>query len=277
MPARYDLHSHSHCSDGALSPGALVDYARVRGVTHLALTDHDTTAGIGAAMDAAYGSGLTVIPGVEISSTWEKRTIHILGLGIETADRALQHGLQQQQQLRNERASRALSGLACSDIKIEHELRSTVEAGLVTRTHIARALVKAGHAASIQKAFNKWLRPGRPGHVESQWPAMAETVRWIRQAGGLAILAHPLRYGLDRGLLDALFSAFKLAGGDGAEVVSGPLDQAKILQCGQLAEKFQLLGSVGSDFHGPDQTWLRLGRCEALPESVQPVWRATWN
>lgn len=271
MPARYDLHSHSTCSDGSLTPAVLVDRARRCGVTHLALTDHDTTAGLRAAAEAARGSELTVIAGVEISSCWEDQTVHILGLGIDPASPVLNAGLERQRRTRCDRSRRILANLDRRGIHISRFCAGP-EGGLVTRTHIARALVEAGYARSLKSAFATWLKPGRPGHTPAAWPALTEAVRWIRHARGQAVLAHPLRYRMNQRSLERLVLSFQRAGGRGIEVVSGSSNGEQIQRCASLAARFQLLGSVGSDFHGPDQPWLRLGCCDPLPGSVEPVW-----
>jgi predicted metal-dependent phosphoesterase TrpH len=156
------------------------------------------------------------------------------------------------------------------------ELLAAVEAapGLPTRTHLALALLAGGHVTRTDEAFRKYLGRGKPGHLAAEWPAMTEVVTWIRDAGGVASLAHPGRYALSAGARRSLLAEFTAAGGGALEVVTGGNGAQHTEASAMLAVKFGLLGSVGSDFHGPQQIWNPLGRSLKLPDCVTPVWRA---
>ncbi len=269
-----DLHTHSNCSDGTLPPAQLVAHAAAAGVEALALTDHDTVAGIEAAQSAAGRQGLTLVPGVEISASWRSQTLHILGLWIDPSAHGLRTLLDAQAVRRRTRLQRMCERLTSLGLP-GAELKSAVEArpGIPTRAHLADALVAGGHVVRADLAFRKYLGKGRPAHCALEWPALDEVVRTIGGAGGVASLAHVTRYGLSAGARRQLLAEFKAAGGDALEVFTGANGAQHVDGCAALAVKFALTGSVGSDFHNPELTWNPLGRSLKLPDCVVPVWR----
>lgn len=270
---KYDFHTHSVCSDGHYSPAELIQRAHAVGLSVLALTDHDTVKGIESARRSATALGLGFVPGIELSVRWENKTIHLIGLGIDIADSGLRRHLERLAALRQSRAQAIDQHLSRHGITglLEEATRLASE-GLVTRTHFARALVKRGHAQDVRDVFRRFLTPGKPGHVASDWPELAESVEVIRGAGGLSVMAHPLRYPLTRTALRRLASQFKAEGGVGLEVISGNPQPAEVRSLAALAREFEFSASLGSDFHGPDEAWPKLGRLPGLPPDLQPIW-----
>ena len=272
--AGIDLHTHSSCSDGSLTPGELVERAAAAGVRVLALTDHDTLAGVAEAHAAAERIGIRLVPGVELSACWRHQSIHVLGLWIDPDSAALRPALEGQAERRRARMRSMCTAL--SKLKLPgDELLAAVEAqpGIPTRSHLAAALVRQGHVRRIQDAFRKYLGRGAPAHVAADWPALEEVVGWAREAGGVACLAHPARYLLSSGGRKRLVADFAAAGGTALEVVSGGNGAQNAAVCAALALAFGLRGSVGSDFHGPQLAWNPLGRLAKLPSGIDPVWR----
>jgi predicted metal-dependent phosphoesterase TrpH len=270
-----DLHTHSNCSDGSLTPSALVARASAAGVSVLALTDHDTVAGLDEAQQAASGAGLRLVPGVELSASWRSQAIHVLGLWIDPCAAPLRARLDSQGERRRVRMRRICAHLSKMGLP-GGELLAAVEAqpGLPTRAHLAQALLAAGHVARLEEAFRKYLGKGKAAHFNAEWPALAEVVAWILECGGVASLAHPARYSLSAGARRQLLADFVAAGGTALEVVTGANGAAHVEASAMLAVKFGLTGSSGSDFHNPQQIWNPLGRLAKLPDCVTPVWRA---
>jgi 3',5'-nucleoside bisphosphate phosphatase len=270
-----DLHTHSNRSDGSLTPADLVRRAAAAGVAVLALTDHDTIAGLDEAQGAAAATGIRLIPGVEMSASWRAQAIHVLGLWIDPASAPLLERLASQAERRRVRMRKICSRLTQLGLPGE-ELLAAVEAqpGLPTRAHLAQALLAGGHVGRADDAFRKYLGKGKAAHFAAQWPPLAEIVAWIRDAGGIASLAHPARYSLSAGARRQLLTEFKAAGGGALEVVTGGNGAQHVEASAMLALRFELEGSVGSDFHDPQQTWNPLGRSLKLPDRVVPVWRA---
>jgi predicted metal-dependent phosphoesterase TrpH len=273
--ATVDLHTHSICSDGSLAPAELVQRATAAGVDVLALTDHDTIAGLEEAQQAAARARIRLVPGVELSASWRSQSIHVLGLWIDPGSARLQGMLATQADRRRVRMRRICSALSKLGLP-GAALLAAVEAnpGLPTRSHLAEALLAGGHVSRADDAFRKYLGAGRAAHFAAEWPALAEVVAWIRDAGGIASLAHPVRYALSAGARRQLLADFVAAGGGALEVVTGGNGAQHSETCAMLAVKFGLLGSIGSDFHDPQRTWNPLGRLAKLPDCVVPVWRS---
>jgi predicted metal-dependent phosphoesterase TrpH len=270
-----DLHTHSCCSDGSLTPVELVRRAADSGIRMLALTDHDTVAGVAEAAREAGHRGIELVPGVEISACWRGQAVHVLGLWIDPACPRLEQRLADQAARRSVRMRKICARLGKIGLPGD-ELLAAVQAapGLPTRAHLALALKAGGHVARTDEAFRKYLGRGRPGHLPAEWPALTEVVGWIREAGGVASLAHPGRYALSAGARRSMLAEFTAAGGGALEVVTGGNGAQHTEASAMLAVKFGLAGSVGSDFHGPQQIWNPLGRSLKLPDCVTPVWRA---
>lgn len=268
-----DLHCHSDASDGMLSSAALVARAAANGVDVLALTDHDEVAGIAAARAAAEAMGITLIPGVEISVTWEGVTVHVVGLRIDPAHPELAAGLAGIRQGRMERARRMGADLARVGIAGAYEGAHARAANkeMVGRTHFARWLVDEGHASDLRAAFRHFLTRGNPGYVEHEWTSLENAIGWIRASGGTAVLAHPGRYPFSTRDTHRLLDAFRALGGAGVEVITGSHHPSEYGKWADLARAFGLQASRGTDFHAPGEG-IEPGRVPALPRHCRPVW-----
>lgn len=269
----YDLHAHTTCSDGALSPKALVELAAEMGVTHLAVTDHDTVAGVAEAKANAETHSIQLISGVEVSSTWSNMDIHIVGLAVDETDQLLIERLATQSERRVERAE-----FICR--KLEKILQQPLYQRLLERTggkppgrpDIAQLLIDLGVCRTMNEAFRKYLGQGKSAYVKTDWPEIETAVQWIKEANGIPVLAHPSRYKLTRTKLSRLIACFKNAGGEALEVTTSGQDPTKTKQLANFAEEFGLLASTGSDFHSPEMPWVKLGKHPALPKACTPVW-----
>lgn len=260
----YDLHSHSIFSDGILTPTELVIRAKQKGVEILALTDHDTVAGLAEAHRAAQDYGIRLINGVEISTLWQNKEIHIVGLGFDVQHSAIQHLLATQAQLRQQRALMIADKLALLGIEQAFVGASALADGEVTRAHYARYLVNLGKAKDIAQAFKRYLAQGKSAYVKPQWCEIESAIQAIHQAGGLAVLAHPLRYNMTNRWIKGLIADFCQWQGDGLEVAGcGQNVQQRALLL-RWAKEFDLWCSAGSDFHFPC-AWIELGKSLALP------------
>jgi predicted metal-dependent phosphoesterase TrpH len=273
MPEKYDLHCHSNASDGSLSPTEVIQRATEQGVTVLALTDHDTTAGLQEAQQATIGRQIRLINGIELSASYLHQCLHIIGLNIDPQHAVLMQGLATQQRVRAERAKKIADKLEKKGIPGVYAavLQMAGEAE-ITRSHFADFLVANGYADTQQGAFDRYLSQGKPAYVPTLWAELADAVSWITQAGGIAVLAHPMRYKLSCKWLNRALPQFKEMGGVGIEVVNGRGSVEELRQSYDLAKKHQLYASVGSDFHNPDNQWLELGRLADLPKDLPAVW-----
>jgi predicted metal-dependent phosphoesterase TrpH len=270
---RYDLHSHSTASDGSLTPTALVERAAAAGIGVLALTDHDETAGLAEAASAATAAGIGFVPGIELSVSWSHQTVHIVGLGITADSAPLQAGIERLREFRNWRAEEI--GRRLEKAGIAGALagaRRYAGGTILSRTHFARFLVETGHARDPRQVFKRYLVRGKPGYVPGEWASLAEALDWIHAAGGLAVIAHPARYRFSATRLRQLLAEFVELGGVGLEVVSGSHSHDDVRHMAVLAQRFGLAASAGSDYHGPENAWLDLGRLSPLPEGCLPLW-----
>ncbi|MDY4367934.1 PHP domain-containing protein [Pectobacterium brasiliense] len=270
----YDLHSHTTASDGLLTPTALVSRAVDMRVSVLAITDHDTTAGLDEAQDAIAQQGLPLrlIPGVEISTLWENHEIHIVGLGMDSAHPALTRLLQQQAECRQSRAEQIAARLEKN--RIPDALAGAqrlATGGQITRAHFARYLIELGIAANMNQVFKKYLAKGKIGYVPPQWCTIPQAIEAIHQSGGVSVLAHPGRYDLTAKWLKRLLATFAENGGIAMEVAQCQQAPDERTQLGRYARDFNLMASQGSDFHLPC-AWIELGRKLWLPADVEPVW-----
>ena len=271
-PERIDLHTHSDHSDGLLRPEELVALAARRGVRLLALTDHDTTAGCAAAAAACATHGITFVAGVELTTQWRGREIHVVGLGIDTGEPRLAAQLADVAARRHRRLAAICERLARAGLDGTGIAASVGAAKPVpTRTDIARVLVRSGHADGLAAAFERWLAQGRPGHAPADWPELDATVGCIGGAGGHAVLAHPHHYKLSNGALRELGAAFRAAGGTAVEVSLAGMGPNDASRAASLARHCGLAGSVGSDFHEPGLPWRPLGRFAKLPDGIAPL------
>ncbi len=269
-----DLHCHSTVSDGLLAPREVARRAHAGGVTLWALTDHDEVAGQEPARSEALALGMRYVNGVEISVTWASRTVHVVGLGIDPSSPSLVAGLYA---TRNGRAARAK---AMSDALAELGIAGAYEGALayvsnpdlISRTHFARFLVEKGFAASTADVFDRYLGEGKPGFVPHRWAALESAVAWIREAGGVAVIAHPGRYKYSPLEFDTLFGQFLDLGGKAIEVVTGSHTPDQYREYAEVARRFGFEASRGSDFHGPGEGRTELGKLPPLPSDLTPVW-----
>jgi len=271
-----DLHSHSTVSDGTLAPRVLAQRARDQGVELWSLTDHDEIGGQAEAAAAAASLGMDYLTGCEISVTFIDVTVHIVGLGFDPQDEGLRQGLQATRGGRAARAREMSDALARVGIGGAYEgaLKYVGNPDLISRTHFARFLVDSGVCADTHEVFRRFLTEGKPGYVPHRWAALGEAVRWITQAGGEAVIAHPARYRFTPTEEYALFSEFAAHGGRGVEVVTGAHNVAEQVRYADMALEFDLLASRGSDFHCPQESRIDLGTLPDLPGRVTPVWEA---
>ena len=269
-----DLHCHSIVSDGTLTPEELAARAAANGVELWALTDHDEIGGQHRAAAAAHERGMKYLTGTEISVTFAGETVHIVGLGFDPDDEAMQAGLMQTRGGRGSRALEIAEGLAQAGIKNAYEgaLKYVGNPALISRTHFARFLVETGVCKDTSEVFRKYLTEGKPGYVPHRWANLKDAVQWITAAGGLAVIAHPARYKFTANEEYALFSEFKAHGGRGVEVVTGSHTAAEYVKYAETAREFGLAASRGSDFHSPGESHTDLGQLPYLPGELTPVW-----
>jgi len=269
-----DLHCHSVVSDGTLTPEELAARAKANGVELWSLTDHDEIGGQHRAAAAARSQGMAYLTGTEISVTFAGNTVHIVGLGFDPDNTALAQGLAATRGGRGERAQEMAAQLAQVGIHGAYEgaLKFVGNPELISRTHFARFLVETQVCRDTNEVFRKYLTEGKPGYVPHRWATLGDAVRWINEAGGLAVIAHPARYKFTANEEYALFSEFKAHGGAGVEVVTGSHTAAEYVTYAAMAEEFGLAASRGSDFHSPDESHTDLGTLPYLPGHLTPIW-----
>ncbi len=269
-----DLHCHSVVSDGTLTPEQLAERARGNGVQLWALTDHDEIGGQHRAAAAAAAQGMQYLTGTEISVTFAGTTVHIVGLGFDPDDAQLADGLAQTRGGRGQRAQEMAQQLALVGVRgaFEGALRYAGNPELISRTHFARFLVETGACRDTSEVFRRYLTEGKPGYVPHRWAALGDAVRWVTEAGGIAVIAHPARYKFSANEEFALFSEFKQHGGRGVEVVTGSHAPSEYGTYADMAREFGLAASRGSDFHSPDESHVDLGTLPPLPADLTPVW-----
>ena len=269
---KYDLHCHSNCSDGTLTPTELVGRAIEMGVQTLAITDHDTINAYHH-LNLKESLPIKIVPGIEFSSCWGKMNIHIVGLNVQLDSDSLKAGVAFQNIARQKRAAMIANKLVQLGFK-EALAGATAIAnnGNIGRPHFAQYLVNIGAVSDINQAFKKFLGSGKPGDIKQFWADIPQIVRWINEAGGTAVLAHPKKYQLTRTRLKHLLDNFIEAGGQGMEVISGRQDANITKDLAGLCVEKKLLASCGSDFHRPGQAWAELGRISELPIACSPVW-----
>jgi predicted metal-dependent phosphoesterase TrpH len=267
----FDLHSHTTFSVGVLTPRELIARAVEKKVDVLSITDHDT---IDAYHDMqARDGGITLVPGIEFSTQWLNTGIHVLGLNVETGSDALRAGVQFQTDARLERARQISENLEKKGIEDAFAGALQLSSGnYIGRPHFAQYLINTGRAKSMSAAFKNYMGDGKAGDVKQHWAELSQIVQWIRDANGIPVLAHPLKYRLTRTKLKRLLDQFLQLGGQGIEVVSGQQLPYQTADLAQLCEQKKLLASCGSDFHEPGKRWADLGVFASLPKNVTPVW-----
>ena len=267
-----DFHTHSDCSDGVLPPAQLVERARGRGVDVLALTDHDTTAGLDAARVASAAAGIRFVPGVELSASWRGQTIHLVGLQIDARQAALQAHLGRVLARRRSRLAEIGERLEKRAKLPGRELAALAGQGTApTRLNLARLLVERGFARETQEAFDRWLNRDTAGHVPPEWPTLDEAMTALRDNGAVAVMAHPHRYRASAGQLRELTAAFADRGGRALEASMAGMSPNDAERIAALCRRFRLHASMGSDFHDPAVPWNPLGRWLKLAAGLDPV------
>lgn len=271
-----DLHCHSHYSDGALSPKELLQKALAQQITCLSLTDHDTIAGYPELHEAALNKPIRIIQGIEFSTLWKKYEIHLLGYQF-VPNEAFYELIERQNTARIERAQKIGAALGLSGVKEAYDKACEIAGHKrVGRPHFACVLVNEGKTRDMQSAFKQFLGRGKSAYVPTSWVSLEEAVSVINQAGGQAVIAHPLKYGLTRTKLHELIKDFKDAGGIGIEVVSGGMTLLQIREMALASQRFNLRASSGSDYHSDIVSYMNLGRQQQLPVQCTPIWQH-WN
>lgn len=271
---RVDLHSHTTCSDGGLSPQELIDRAVNFQIDVLAITDHDTTHAIDIAnryiLEKNYP--LKLINGIEISTSWHGFEIHIVGLNINPDNSELCALVSQQQQAREDRALAIGEKLEkCGFEGVYRQAKLLAGDGSITRAHFAKVLLQQGKVATLQAAFDKYIGKGKRAYVKPNWCSIQQAIDTIHQADGVAVMAHPVRYDLSTKWLRRLVVEFKNASGDGLEIVLPQMnnDQRRLML--SFCLEYGLKASMGSDFHYPSR-WSDLGRNLIMPDTATPIW-----
>ena len=279
---RIDLHCHSHCSDGSLSPQTLIDRAVNYQIAVLAITDHDTLDGFNIAQDYIMEKNIPIklVSGIEISTSWQGFEIHIVGLNIDVNNIRLQQLIAEQQQAREQRAITIGEKLAkCGFENAYLDAKKLAGNGTITRAHFAKVLYQQGHVSTMQKAFDQYLgKKGRnvqKAYVKPKWCLIEHAVEIIHAAGGSAVMAHPIRYDLSAKWLRRLIVHFKESQGDGLEVVLPQMNPQQRQTMLNYCLEYDLHASTGSDFHHPNK-WSDLGRNLILPDGAKPIW-AMWT
>ena len=268
-----DLHCHSFFSDGALSPEQLVERALQAEIDLLALTDHDTIAGVLALREAALNKPIQIISGVELSVRWKMHDVHVLGLNIDESAPSLTAMLAKQNIARTERAQQMAELL--KPLGVQEAYQKACElAGheRIGRPHLAQVLINEGVVPNMQAAFKRYLGKGKMAYVHTAWLSLPEAISGIKLAGGEAVLAHPLKYKLTRSKLNVFLLEFKTEGGAGIEVVSGEMNVSQIGEMAGLCQRFDLLASTGSDYHSDNYSRIKLGHQRFLPSNCKPIW-----
>ena len=271
----FDLHNHSTCSDGLLTPTQLIELAARTGTDAIALTDHDNIDGLAEAHEAARRVGIGFVPGVEISVSWGETTLHVVGLDLDPTSAILREGLEGIRVGRLQRGRQI--GAALAKVGIEGAYEGALElAGnetLLSRTHFARHLVERGAAKDTQNAFDRYLARGKPAYVQHRWASLEEAMEWILGSGGVAVLAHPGRYDLKPMFRDELLLQFKALGGAAIEVVTGSHRPEQYGTWQRVAIEYGFLASRGADYHGPGESPSEPGRLPPLAAALTPVWQ----
>ena len=268
-----DLHTHTTASDGILRPQELVSRAKLSGVQLLAITDHDTVAGLAEAQRAADEQNIQLVNGIELSCEWAGRSIHIVGLNLDITSEPLKAAIAKQAAVRGKRAYIIAERLEKVGVKDAYAgAKAIAGEAEMGRPHFAKHMVDIGFIRSIDQAFKRYLGNGKIGDVKQDWMTIEQAVAAIHAASGRAVFAHPDKYKQTRTKLREALTVFKEAGGDGIEIISGLQTPNITRDMVQLCRQFELLASCGSDFHDPKAGWQALGGFGKLPPELTPVW-----
>ncbi|CAC9490697.1 FIG00031715: Predicted metal-dependent phosphoesterases (PHP family) [uncultured Gammaproteobacteria bacterium] len=269
-----DLHNHSYYSDGVLSPSEVVCLAKESGCNVFALTDHDTTDGLIEAQQEANNQNIKLVHGVEISAMWSKMTIHIVGLNIDKDNSILRSGLKQHQDFRKTRAEKIARSLGGAGVVGAMEkTQALAKTDMITRTHFAQMLIQEGICKDMKSVFRRFLTGKNPGGVGGKWAQFDEVIKWIHAAGGVAVLAHPLRYRMTNTKIQRMLSHLSNAGLDGVEVITAHSTDGEITLMSKWANEHELLHSCGSDYHGWNNQRIKIGCLKDFPNPDRALWR----
>lgn len=259
--SRIDLHTHTTWSDGSYSPRELVEWAYQHDIRTLAITDHDTTEGLNEALPITQTLGMDLIPGIEISTRFQEREIHVLGYFINYQDATFQTRIRGLQSTRLQRIQDILHQLESCGISLPLEhVQHLAGPGSIGRPHIAQVLIQQGHVSTFREAFEKYLGVRGKAYVPRDVPEAADIFPWIREAGGLAILAHPFWEGFRQEDIAPACGMLVENGLQGLEVFYGTFSAKQISFNLHLAKRFDLLVSGGSDFHGAYKPEIAIGK-----------------
>ena len=277
-----DLHTHSNISDGTLSPQQLVEAAANKFIHTLALTDHDTMDGLVLAEEAAKNHEIKIISGVEISSQWSRPAtkknygVHIVALNVQNPE-PLQKALNQQKIIRAERSKQIcdlLVPLIGQDIYADVIAKVDNIPDRVTRTHIAKTLVEKGIVTRPQQAFDKYIKEGKKAYLKFDGLGLEETIQVIHDSGGFAVLAHPTRYDLSATNIRYLIEIFAKFGGDAVELPPAIDPSSTRQMVDRMIAEQGLKVSIGSDFHGDNMPWVKLGQVPSLKPGQIGIWES---
>ena len=262
-PPIIDLHTHSTASDGTYSPAEAAELAKKAGLSAVALTDHDTIDGLKEFQEAGNALGIETIPGIEFAALWDhyhRPEIHIVGLGINPEDPVLLERMKDIQRIRDHRNHKMCEKLSSIGLHMTfEELSANAGGDIITRAHFANVLLEKGYIRKKEDAFSRYISPGLPGYVEREFLTPKLCIETIKQAGGAAVLAHPTLYGLNMEQLEELCEELVLYGLDGIECRYSTYSPAETKAITALAEKYHLLPSGGSDFHGKNKPNIHIG------------------
>lgn len=270
---KIDLHLHTTASDGSLSPSEVVRLAKAHDIELIAITDHDTVSGLNEAISEADALSVKIVTGIEFSCVWGKHDIHIVGLGFDPSHPSISKAIGLLDSIRVDRASRIARRLQrCGFGDVWEYMVEKHGTQKLSRPDFARFLVDSGYCKNEKRAFKQYLTYGKPAYVKSDWPAMECVVEWIIQAGGIAVVAHPQHYKMNSGTQKRFFDAFVESGGRAVEVISAGVGRDQINHLNSLCRHYDLMASVGSDFHGTNTPWINFGNLPVLPHGLKPVW-----
>lgn len=274
METFIDLHVHSNCSDGTYTPEELVDYALEKNLKAIALTDHDTTEGVRRAQEAAKGTGLELIPGIELSTEYNRKDIHILGLGIDIENVHFQNQLKHFQDERDIRNEKIITLLQNYNVEITLEqMRKEYPDCVWTRAHFARFLLEHGYVKDMGQAFSLYLGDESPCFVPRDKVKPFQAINLIHEGGGYAVLAHPLLYRLPYEKLEELVRSLTDSGLDGIEVIYSTNRFSDESSMRQLAKRYGLAITGGSDFHGDNKPTIDLGSGKGNLQIPYVLWK----
>lgn len=258
---RIDLHTHSTASDGSFTPTQVIEAAAKAGLKAVALTDHDTIAGIPEAMAAAEKYPVEFIPGIELSAFYLNQEVHIVGLFLNINDEQFIQRLESFREIRDQRNTAMIQKMTDAGIDISIEkIREMDGDAVITRANFARYLLHIGYISSIDEAFDKYLSPGKPFFVPKTGVTPEDAIRAICDNGGIAILAHPLSYKFSSSQLDTCIKLLKSYGLKGIETRYSTFSAADERDMKRLADRHGLLYSGGSDFHGNVKPHISIGK-----------------